>query len=532
MQSLYYNFNVSPSNEAKLRQNLKNILGATPPNITTLNKKAALNEPRYFQCGANNYMIICSNLEVKKQKIDGQPGILYLLFKLDSNAKYTYQSHYIVLDWYNLYKKLIKEYSLTLDYFMKIEVAATLAEQRLTTEESAVTLEQVEAASKILTDLPVEENNTEEVCETDSVAAEAIQTEESSLHKTCEEHKDEIDALTLDLSSSTDCTETTCLEDDEPAEEATTATNDSEMTMLEQKDNMADSSSDNEGTYISTELLKDTINELPQGTDVSSFMSNIMTTFTADNMLPPISVFYACVKQNSIDIEVGLFKRLISRILFIEWTSWLYEKITTTGQLTHTEKFLIDTGFSRADGQPLYSIVDVIDNYPRYIKLDCSLVDIKAAGLDKSAARNQLRNCRDRLRDNPLTLDSIDFSSNAWKVHILQARQYRFGPYKNLDSDTRMNMVLNSIKYACLHEDRGSSLKRMVRGSNTHVSVAIPLIYKNNRKSSTAIILALNKFGVWEISTIETGRDLINNLRAYNYYDMPSWLNEQVDVTK
>lgn len=501
MKSLYDDFNVSPSGEQKLRQQIKTILGATPPNVTTLNKKAALNEPRYFtgSGGTKSYMIIKTNVEVKRQHIQGQPGMLYLVFVLDTNSKYTYHSYYVSLDWYDLYVELVKDSGLTLGYFTEeVEPQAQLAERRKAGEELDVP-EWTDA-----TDLK------EEIDAADTAA-------------TLEYGPNDIFEPNAFTPSEEDCTQLL-----EIAEEEIITDVDQVEEVATNEENECVDAGSNESTeaVISPDLLTDSIAELPlqQGTYISSYLSHIMTSFNADDMLPPISVFYACIKQNNIVIDAGLFRKLISRILFIEWTNWLYERMTTTNQLTNSAKILIDTGFIKSDGQTLYSIVDVVDNYPRYLKLDCSLVDIKMAGLDKSKATNQLRNCRDRLRNNPLSLDTIDFNSNNWKHHILEARQYRFGMYKTLDYDTRLMMVLNSIRYACNLEERGISIKRLVRGSNTHVSVAIPLRFRNNNTTNVAIILTLNKFGVWEISTIETGSDLLNNLKAYNYYDMPSWL--------
>lgn len=496
--NLYGDFNVPASAEQHIRRVIKGIINSTPPNTTTLNRKATAHLPRYFSNSYDtiHYMLIDAGIEVKNRQIRGQAGKLYLEFIQLADGTYNYSKYYVDTDWHSLYAQLVKEYNLSLEYFID------------TVDAEATKLEQAKQAAREENRNNMQEAGTSvEQQVTDSAAALVEQVvsavdpidSKSTLKDYYEEHKEEVDANTTEI------------------EDIVTAT--------EENDSNSSCTADN-NTLLDAETISDAIEELPADTDISTYLSNIMTSFRADNVMPPISVFYACIKQNGIEIDANLMTRLISRVVFVEWTDWLYNKITTTNQLTHSGKILIDTGFIKADGQVLYSIVDVRDNYPRYLKLDCSLVDIKAAGLDKSAARNQLTLAKKRLANNPITMDNIDFGTNKWKTHILDNRQSRFAAYRNLDYDARMSMVLESIKHACLLEEHGVSVKRLVRGSSTHVSVAIPLRYKNARQTSTAIILSLNRFGVWEIATIETGKELTNNIKAYNYYDMPSWLRE------
>lgn len=281
-------------------------------------------------------------------------------------------------------------------------------------------------------------------------------------------------------------------------------------------------------SILDVDLLTDTIEILPQGTDISSYISNIMTSFDTDGVMPPMSVFYTCIKQNGIKIDANVMIKLIARLLFIEWTDWLYTKIITTNELSHSGALLIDTGFIKMDGQPMYSIAYITDNYPRHFNLDYSLTDIKTVGLDKSDARNQLTLAKQRLKEHPLTLDTIDFNNHIWKLHILNTRRNRFGLYKDLDKDTRLDMVIKSIEHACALEAHDVEVKRLVRGGANNISAAIPLRYRNANQTSTAVILTLNKFNIWEISTIETDEYLIGNLKAYNFYNMPTWLREIV----
>lgn len=489
MHSLYGDYKVPAAQEQTLRRKLKDILNSTPPNTTTLNKKAATDLPRYFSTSNEtyNYMILNTGLEVKHKRIMGQASKLFLLFIRLNDGTYEYNKYYVQVDWYCLYETLATEFSLVLDYFLEDVDAEALAIKTTT-----------------------EDNTLEEVATTVEQSVESEFTN-SSLKSYYDEYREIIDNATLNIAD---------LVATDSADKPDVMTNESEdsdlvVNAVEEKNDI-----------LVSEELPDVIEELSDETDISKYISNIMTSFRADSIMPPIAVFYACIKQNGIIIDANIMYKLMSRLVFMEWTDWLYTKITTTGLLTHSGKILIDTGFIKSDGQTLYSIVAVQNNYPTYLKLDCSLVDIKAAGLNIEDAQNLLTASSERLRDNPLSIDNIDFNTNKWKIHILEARQSRFGSFKNLDYDTRMNLVTDSIKHACHLETRGCSIKRLVRASTNHVSVAIPLRYKNSYTTAIAIILTLNKYNVWEISTIEAGAVLTNNIRTYNYYNMPCWLRQ------
>ncbi len=490
--TLYFKYGVHSSYEQELRRKLKNIMNSTPPNTTTLNKKAETKEnPRLFSANAHQFMIIDTGLPMKNKQIEGQPGQLFLRFVENSTGFFELEKYFIVSDWYELYEKLICEFEDMSEIETGLETNNTYSSFNIN---ETVTEEEQEDADRQGTT-----TNNASVLVEQVISASDTTEEPSSLQQYYAEHKDDVDAHTLDTQ---------------------------DIVSKPEEDSLAISSSTNNEALISNEILTDVLACQTDEIDLSSYISNIMTSCNTNDFMPPISVFYACVKSNGLQIDANVFKRLISRLTFLEWTDWLFDRIITTKELTHTAKFLINSGFIKSDGQPLYIIVDVDKNYPRYIKLDCSLVDIKAAGLSKSDARNQLMLWNKDLKNNPLSLDSIDLGNNVWKNHILNARQYRFGLYKDLDYDTRMNMVLNSIEHACLLEAQGVDVKRVVRGGINNVSVAIPLRYRNNNMTSMAIILTLNRHNVWEVSTIEADKDLTDNIKTYNFYNMPSWLRE------
>lgn len=470
--TLYRAYYVAASHETELRRRIKGILNSTPPNTTTLNRKAALmGSPRHYSNTVEQLMLVHTGLELKTDNALGEPNKLFIEFRQADDCKYYYKRYYIATDWLDAMEKVQDLYDNGVTFEERVDDEADDTETNVTEDTEVEQMEQLEATDNGTDDTPV------------STVEDTKENEVLVENKTDDELAAVNDYVEVD----------------------TTENNDA---------------------CISKDTLMDALDNLPKETDLSSYISNIMKTCDAKSYLPPISVFYACIKSNGIIIDANIFRRIISRMVFLEWSDWLFTQITTTKELTHSGKFLIDTGFIKIDNQPLYIIVDVDKNYPRYIKLDCSLVDIKAAKLDKSEARNQRMTWADTIKANPLSMDNIDFGTNIWKQHILVARQYRFGLYQNLDYDTRMNMIISSIEHACLLEARGIDIKRIVRGGTTNVSVAIPLRYKNNNMTNIGIILTLNRHNVWEIATIESDRELTDNIKTYNFYNMPSWLRE------
>lgn len=476
--SLYDKFNVAPHIEPKLRQTIKSIIRMQPPNSTAMNKKASADTPKYFTVERMAYMLLNSNIEIKHKIKNGKPSLLFLLFKMNTaNGKYDYEKYYAVLDWVEAYNIVSTDFDISINNLIamagQLEDVHTAVEEDVTDNKTAV-------AS---TDM-------------DNTELTTILTEEA--------------VLKPDENDKTDCT-------------VDAQTIDNSIKTVDENVNVDNSiDADNEA---SESFIEDSISEFPDVKEVRAYMSSVMKGYNVKAILPPINVFYACMMQNGINVEANDFRRCIGRRIIVEWTDWLFKRITVDHELLTSCKLLIDTGFIKSDGQVLYSIIDIVDNYPRYVKLDCSLVDIKANGLSLSDARNQSTSCVERLNAVKLSMDNIDFNNNIWKNHILNARRTRFGICQSLSYDTRMAMVISSIKNACVLEERGINVKRLVRSGSKHISVAIPLIVKNNRVTSMAIIMTLNSFNVWEISTIEAGKDLYNNIQAYNYYDMPAWLS-------